>query len=234
MWAIIGILSALLRRQSTGRGGVVETSLSEAALFWRDSAFAQYLASGTPPRRPGNASGNVVPYGVFKTKDRPIMIGCAGDALFATLARLLDRAEWITDPRFARNSRRVANRASLEPLIEEALLSRTVDEWVELLGTNRVPCSPILGTDEAYCIRRCKRSEISSRRPISIRRSCRHHGASTACDRRYARALPRSANTTRFSIRSRPRRAGRAPANKPPTTIDTLDAGHHETERECP
>lgn len=150
MWAIIGILSALVRRQSTGRGGVVETSLLEAALFWRDSAFAQYLASGTPPKRPGNASGNVVPYGVFKTKDRPIMIGCAGDALFATFARLLDHAEWVTDPRFAKNSKRVANRATLEPLIEEALLSRTVDEWVELLGTNCVPCSPILGTDEAY------------------------------------------------------------------------------------
>ena len=52
--------------------------------------------------------------------------------------------------RFAKNSARVANRGVLEAMIEEALSSRTRDEWVELLGSNGIPCAPILDPAEAF------------------------------------------------------------------------------------
>ncbi|WP_426436645.1 CaiB/BaiF CoA transferase family protein [Bradyrhizobium genosp. P] len=150
MWAAIAILAALHDRTKTGKGSVVETSLLEAALFWRDGVFAQYVASGRPPRRPGNGSVQIVPYGVFPTADRPIMLGLAGDGLFAAFAKLIGRGEWINDERFAKNSARVANRSVLEPMIEEALASRNRDEWVELLGSNGIPCAPILDPAEAF------------------------------------------------------------------------------------
>jgi crotonobetainyl-CoA:carnitine CoA-transferase CaiB-like acyl-CoA transferase len=79
MWAAIAILAALHDRAKTGKGSIVETSLLEAALFWRDGVFAQYVASGRSPRRPGNGSVQIVPYGVFPTADKPIMLGLAGD-----------------------------------------------------------------------------------------------------------------------------------------------------------
>jgi len=150
MWAAIAILAALHDRSKTGKGSIVETSLLEAALFWRDGAFAQYVASGRSPRRPGNGSAQVVPYGVFPTADRPIMLGLAGDGLFATFAKLIGRGEWVTDERFAKNSARVANRDVLEALMKEALSSRKGDEWVELLGSNGIPCAPILDPAEAF------------------------------------------------------------------------------------
>jgi crotonobetainyl-CoA:carnitine CoA-transferase CaiB-like acyl-CoA transferase len=150
MWAAIAILAALHDRAKTGKGSIVETSLLEAALFWRDGVFAQYVASGRSPRRAGNGSAQVVPYGVFPTADQPIMLGLAGDGLFATFAKLIGRAEWINDARFAKNSVRVANRSVLERMIEEALSSRTRDEWVELLGSNGIPCAPILDPAEAF------------------------------------------------------------------------------------
>src|ERR1700751_774895 len=150
MWAAIAILAALHHRTRTGKGSIVETSLLEAALFWRDGAFAQFVASGRSPRRPGNGSAQVVPYGVFPTADRPIMLGLAGDGLFATFAKLIGRAEWISDERFAKNSARVANRSVLEALIKEALSTRNRDEWVELLGSNGIPCAPILDPAEAF------------------------------------------------------------------------------------
>ena len=150
MWAAIAILAALHDRSKTGKGSIVETSLLEAALFWRDGAFAQYVASGRSPRRPGNGSAQVVPYGVFPTADRPIMLGLAGDGLFATFAKLTGRGEWVTDERFAKNSARVANRDVLEALMKEALSSRKGDEWVELLGSNGIPCAPILEPAEAF------------------------------------------------------------------------------------
>jgi formyl-CoA transferase len=150
MWAAIAILAALHDRAKTGKGSIVETSLLEAALFWRDGVFAQYVASGRSPPRPGNGSVQIVPYGVFPTADRPIMLGLAGDGLFAAFAKLIGRAEWINDERFAKNSARVANRSVLEALIKEALSARNRDEWVELLGSNGIPCAPILDPAEAF------------------------------------------------------------------------------------
>jgi formyl-CoA transferase len=150
MWAAIAVLAALHDRTRTGKGSIIETSLLEAALFWRDGAFAQYVASGRSPRRPGNGSAQVVLYGVFPTADRPIMLGLAGDGLFAAFAKLIGRGEWATDERFARNSARVANRDVLEVLMKEALSSRKRNEWVELLGSNGIPCAPILDPEEAF------------------------------------------------------------------------------------
>jgi crotonobetainyl-CoA:carnitine CoA-transferase CaiB-like acyl-CoA transferase len=71
----------------------VETSLLEAALFWRDGVFAQYIASGRLLRRPGNGSAQIVPYGVFPTANRPIILGLAGDGLFAAFGELIGRGE---------------------------------------------------------------------------------------------------------------------------------------------
>jgi formyl-CoA transferase len=150
MWAAIAILAALHERTKSGEGSVVETSLLEAALFWRDGVFAQYVASGRSPHRPGNGSVQIVPYGVFPTADRPIMLGLAGDGLFAAFAKLIGRAEWVNDERFAKNSARVANRKVLNAMIEEALSTRKRDEWVELLGSNGIPCAPILDPAEAF------------------------------------------------------------------------------------
>jgi succinate--hydroxymethylglutarate CoA-transferase len=70
--------------------------------------------------------------------------------LFAAFAKLIGRGEWINDERFAKNSARVANRSVLEPMIEHALASRNRDEWVELLGSNGIPCAPILDPAEAF------------------------------------------------------------------------------------
>ncbi|MEH2480043.1 crotonobetainyl-CoA:carnitine CoA-transferase CaiB-like acyl-CoA transferase [Nitrobacteraceae bacterium AZCC 2146] len=150
MWAAIAALGALFRRETTGKGAVVETSLLEASLFSRDSAFASYLASGKMGGRPGNSSPHAVPYGVFQTADRPMLLGCAGDGLFATLSKLLGHAEWMENPRYATNSARVANRAEVMQIISEALAGRRRDEWIELLGDNRIPCAPILDTAEAF------------------------------------------------------------------------------------
>ena len=150
MWAVIGIFGALMQRQATGKGAVVETSLLETALFWRDNVFAIYNSTGRVTARPGNGSNMIVPYGVFQTADAPMIVGCAGDGLFNILAGLLGHPEWTEDPRFATNSARVKHRDLIEPMIEAILRTRPRDEWVEYFGENRIPCGPILQVDEAF------------------------------------------------------------------------------------
>src|SRR5260370_29113495 len=78
------------------------------------------------------------------------MLGLAGDGLFAAFAKLIGRGEWASDERFARNSARVANRTVLEAMMAEGLAARKRDEWVELLGSNGIPCAPILDPEEAF------------------------------------------------------------------------------------
>jgi formyl-CoA transferase len=150
MWAAIAILGALVRRARSGQGAIVGTSLLEASLFWRDIGFAHYQASGQIPLAAGNTSVSIVPYGVFATGDGPVMLACAGDALFATLAAALERQEWLQDCRFATNGARVAHRDTVVPAIEDVLKTRSRDHWVELLGKSRVPCAPILNIAEAH------------------------------------------------------------------------------------
>jgi formyl-CoA transferase len=150
MWAAIATLGALVRRARTGEGAIVGTSLLEASLFWRDGAFAQYQATEQVPLPAGNAAAAIVPYGVFATADGPVMLACAGDALFATLAGALGREDWLQDSRFSTNSARVAHRALVVAAIEDVLQTQSREHWVELLGKRQVPCAPILNTAEAY------------------------------------------------------------------------------------
>jgi crotonobetainyl-CoA:carnitine CoA-transferase CaiB-like acyl-CoA transferase len=150
MWAAIATLGALVRRATTGKGAIVATSLLETSLFWRDGAFTAYQATGTVPGRAGNTAATIVPYGVFPTGDRPIMLACAGEGLFRALAGLLGHPEWPEDPRFATNLARVANRDAIGDAINAVLATRGRDEWVDLLGGSGIPCAPILDVAEAF------------------------------------------------------------------------------------
>jgi crotonobetainyl-CoA:carnitine CoA-transferase CaiB-like acyl-CoA transferase len=143
MWAVIGIVSALLRRAHTGEGAVVDASLFETALGWQAGQFASFNLSGEVPKRHPTGSARLVPFEGFRTQTGMIVIAAANDRLFATLARTLDHPEWASDPRFRTNADRVANRAVLLADIEAALETRSQEEWLERLERAGIPCAPI-------------------------------------------------------------------------------------------
>jgi formyl-CoA transferase len=143
MWCVIGALAALQRRQATGRGGVIDTSLFEAAVSWVDTPLNQYAATGRPPRRHGTASAILVPYQVFETADRPMVIAVGNDRLFAKCAEALGHPGWARDPRFARGPDRAAHREALIALMVPVLRGRTRAEWIARLAAAGVPCGPV-------------------------------------------------------------------------------------------
>ena len=100
MWAVIGILAALRRREMTGEGGVVDTSLLETALAWMTVPAAQYLASGNVPKRIGSEAAMVAPYKAFAAADGYLVVAAGNDRLFARLCGAIGRPELATDPRF--------------------------------------------------------------------------------------------------------------------------------------
>ncbi len=143
VWAALGCLAALMRRHSTGQGGVVDTSLFETALGWLTVHFAAFHASGDLPKRDRGGNQRVVVFQAFDTSDGEVVIAAANDRLYAKLVRELGHPEWATDPRFATNALRVANREHVVPHIAAILRTNTMAHWSERLEAIGVPCAPI-------------------------------------------------------------------------------------------
>ncbi len=110
MWAALGILAALLEREHTGDGTVVDTSLYETALGYVGYHLVGYLADGTVPQGQGTVFPMVAPYQVFPTRDGELMVAAGNDRLFALLCEVLGLPELVTDERFRANPDRVRNR----------------------------------------------------------------------------------------------------------------------------
>ena len=143
MWAAIGTLAALVRRQQTGRGGVVDASLFETALAWLTGHYTSYRITGELPVPHRSGSRRLVVFQAFEAKDGPVIVAAGNDRLFAKLAQALGRPDWAQDARFATNAARVTNRAALIPEIEAIVRTRTKAEWLERLEQAGVPCAPI-------------------------------------------------------------------------------------------
>lgn len=148
MWTTIAALAALRRRDQTGRGCVVETSLFETALFWVCNALHQYNVNGTVPERHPTGSPRQVAFGAFETKNGPLIVGVANDRLFAKFSQAIGREEWASDPRFRTSADRLEHRDFLGGEIKTRLREKTKEEWMELLEGAGVPCAPILSIPE--------------------------------------------------------------------------------------
>ena len=101
MWAVIGILAALRRRERTGKGGKVDVSLFETGLGWVYQPLSDYLFTGREPERQGNGNSMLTPYQVFETATDPVMVAAGNDRLYQRLCAVLGRPEWGRDARFA-------------------------------------------------------------------------------------------------------------------------------------
>jgi crotonobetainyl-CoA:carnitine CoA-transferase CaiB-like acyl-CoA transferase len=143
LWAAIGILSALLERERTGEGAVVDTSLYETALGYVGYHVVGYLADGTVPKPEGTVFPMVAPYQVLPTRDGELMVAGGNDRLFVALCRVLEVPELADDPRFRTNPDRVANRENLVALLSEPLRERDTADWQERLRRAGVPAAPV-------------------------------------------------------------------------------------------
>jgi crotonobetainyl-CoA:carnitine CoA-transferase CaiB-like acyl-CoA transferase len=143
MFCVIGALAALRRRELTGAGAVVDTSLFETAVHWVEGPLNGYLAGGPVPQRHGTGGAVIVPYQVFETADRPLCLAAGNDRLWARCAAVLGHPAWGKDPRYATGPARVAHKAELVALIAGVLRGHPRDHWLAGMEAVGVPCSPV-------------------------------------------------------------------------------------------
>lgn len=148
LWAAIGVLAALSRRQATGEGEIVSVSLFETALSWAGIQIADYLASGALPGRWGSGTAAIVPYQAFACSDTPILVAAGNDRLFQRLCRLLGLPALVDDPRFRTNGARVTNRVALIPLLADVFRGQPAAYWLEALDEAGIPSGPINTLDK--------------------------------------------------------------------------------------
>lgn len=147
--AMAGITAAYVHKLKTGEGQIVDTSLIEAALqqtYWQ---AAIYFATGESAGPTGSAHLLTAPYQAFKASDGWINIGGANQANWERIAVALGQPGWCEDPRFATNSQRMENRATLVAMMSEIVSTRSKAEWIAILDAAGVPVGPVHTIGEA-------------------------------------------------------------------------------------
>lgn len=148
--AIYSVLAAQMTRERTGQGQYIDVSLVDAALAWTVWESGAYFASGEEPLPVGTRHRRSTPYQAYRTADGYVTIGANTERLWARLVRdVLDRPDWLTDPRFATLPDRMANIDELEVEIEKITSTRTTEEWIDTLDKAGLPGGPVFTYDQA-------------------------------------------------------------------------------------
>ncbi|MEH6563887.1 MAG: CaiB/BaiF CoA-transferase family protein [Halopseudomonas sp.] len=143
LYASNAILAALNERERSGLGQHIDLALLDVQVACLGNQALNYLTTGKPPQRLGNAHPNIVPYQDFPTADGDFILTVGNDGQFRRFCEVAGHPEWASDARFASNAQRVANRELLIPLIRQATVFRTTAQWIAELEQAGVPCGPI-------------------------------------------------------------------------------------------
>ena len=147
--AIYSIMGAHLLRQRTGEGQYIDISLVDAALAWTIWESGAFFADGEVPQATGTRHRRSTPYQAYRTSDGYVTIGAANDRLWKRLVtEALERPQWLEDPRFLTLPDRMANIDELEGEIEAITLTRTTNEWIDVLDLAGVPSGQVLTYDQ--------------------------------------------------------------------------------------
>jgi len=149
-FAALGILVALVERESSGRGQKVETSLLEALAGSLSFQAAKYINTGEVPPPVGNHHPLTAPMGVYRAADGYFNLAVGNDDMWRRLCKALDLSSLAEDPRFAGALARVRNRKELDAFLEAAFQRRAAGEWVETLNAAGVACGPIYTLDQVF------------------------------------------------------------------------------------
>jgi CoA:oxalate CoA-transferase len=141
--AVIGILSALIHREKTGRGQHYDGSMIDGLFAVLENAVVRYTLSGEVPEPLGSRHPSIVPFQGFRTKDSWIIAAIGNDALWARFCRVIDRPDLIEDPRFKTNPLRSNHVKELIPILTGEFSKKTTREWSILFEDADLPYTPI-------------------------------------------------------------------------------------------
>jgi len=150
LYAALGILTALLEREVSGKGQWVHTSLLHAQIAMMDFQAARYLNDGDVPVQQGNDHPTSSPMGLFEGSDGVFNLGASGEGNWVRMCKLLERQDWLDDPEFKNETLRVKHRGRLNAALAAIFRSRTVDDWVSSLNEAGVPAGQVYSVPQMF------------------------------------------------------------------------------------
>jgi crotonobetainyl-CoA:carnitine CoA-transferase CaiB-like acyl-CoA transferase len=151
MYSAMGILGALFAREKTGQGQFLDMALFDSQLTWLSNVGSSYLNANTEPRRWGNAHPSIVPYQVFRAKDRTYFVVAIGtERLWKKFMEVLQSEGTIgADARFVSNPLRIEHRSELVAILQERFDLESRAAWLEKFANASIPAAPINAVPEA-------------------------------------------------------------------------------------
>jgi formyl-CoA transferase len=171
LYAAQAVLAALRQRDRTGQGGRVDVSMLDAMASLLTFNAGLYFASGTSPKRRGNAHPTISPYETFQASDGWINVGVANDRFWALFCTAIGRPELREDGRFAHAPDRAASRLELKAILDPVFAAKPRDYWTDVLGKAGIPCGAIRTVGEV-----CEAPQLSAR---GVSRALEHPAAGT-------------------------------------------------------
>ncbi|HLU01027.1 MAG TPA: CaiB/BaiF CoA-transferase family protein [Burkholderiaceae bacterium] len=160
MYATVAILGALHERNNSGLGQHIDIALLDCHVAMLANQVLNYMTSGVPPKRAGNAHQNVVPYQVFAASDGHLIVAVGNDSQFRAYCEVIGRPELGLNPDYATNSARLRNRDRLIPELEAIMKTGKRDDWIEALQKAGVPSGPINNLKQVFEEPQVKAREI--------------------------------------------------------------------------
>jgi len=145
------IVTALVERERTGKGRMVEVSMQEAIFASLASNLGMYYSMGQKePPRTGNQHGglSISPYNVYPTRDGHAAINCTNDGHFHNLLRAMGREDIKDDPRYATNHDRALILEEVNDLVSGWTQTLDKDDLLDISRKHGFPCAPVRGLDE--------------------------------------------------------------------------------------
>jgi len=148
LFGAFAVAGALFRRERTGRGAHVDLSLLDCQVSLLTYVAQYFWTDGRVPGPLGSAHASVVPYGALATADGHLIVAVFAEKFWGGFCQAVDREAWASDPRFATNRDRVANRPALMAMVQDVFATRATAEWLARLQAHGVPATPIQAVDQ--------------------------------------------------------------------------------------
>jgi crotonobetainyl-CoA:carnitine CoA-transferase CaiB-like acyl-CoA transferase len=144
LFAALGVLAAIVERQRTGQGQLVDVSMMDAMVGLLTQYAGRYFMTGQDVAPVGSGHPSVSPYGTYETADGHIVIANLGESFWPKIARAIGRADLAEDPRYRTNTDRVGRLAEVDALVNAETRKRTTAEWEAIFEAGDVPHAPVL------------------------------------------------------------------------------------------
>ncbi|MBR0846686.1 CoA transferase [Bradyrhizobium diazoefficiens] len=191
LFCAIGILTALLEREVSGKGQWVQTSLLQAQIFMLDFQAARWLMEKEVAKQAGNNHPTSIPTGVFKTSDGYINIATTGGRIWERCAQTIGAPELYSHPDYATAPLRSRNRNALNAEIEKRTVTKPTETWVKEFNDAGVPCGPIYAIDQMFDDAQVKHLGIAQDVPNDEDRHIRLVGQPVTLSRTPSRMVAR-------------------------------------------